>query len=242
MENSENNVQHLYTKGNFDDIIRRTENVHVLTMFCPMSDVGMEVLYEFVNENLSEYLDESQIGVFNKIPLLDMFLCFTNVLDFCKKKNISFDNLYSFWGIIQSFKNLHYLNIVFDFDLDDKRLLEAYEYMRGLDKTHSVEMIKRIYKVDEIEIILTNLFTQNVIDMLNKSFILNDIISNSCLEREYLIVFEYDEYVNYMDMFCSNLASELHQLDSNIPDYLLLFPKVISEAKPLVRLITKYPN
>ena len=151
--------------------------------------------------------------------------------------NISIDNIYSFWGVVQSFKNLKFLNLEFT---SDENVLYAYEYIRGKEKDKSFEIIQYIYKIEVIELVLSNMFTQNVIDMLNKVMMFDEIISNSYLEREFIIVFDYDDYISFMDMFATNNGMELTKLDDYIIDYLLLFPKIISNSKPTIRLLTNY--
>ena len=76
--------------------------------------------------------------------------------------------------------------------------------------------------------------------MLNKVMMFDEIISNSYLEREFIIVFDYDDYISFMDMFATNNGMELTKLDDYIIDYLLLFPKIISNSKPTIRLLTNY--
>ena len=86
------------------------------------------------------------------------------------------------------------------------------------------------------------MFTQNIIDMLNQVFMVTEIISNNYLEREFLMLFHYDDYVSFMNMFVNNNEDRLIKLDSNIIDYLLTFPKIISLNKPDIRIITNYED
>lgn len=234
MENKEE-TRHLYTKGDRDMIVKRCDSVHTITMYCPIQDEGIKLFRTNMFKSLNQYIDGEKLS---EVPMMDVFMCFMNTLNYCKLNKIAYDNLYSFWGMVQSFKNLHYMNIEFT---DDINVLTSYEFIRtSTDKSKSFEMIKYIYKVDVVEIILNNLFTQNIIDMINKVLMFDNIISNSYLEREFLICFQFEEYVHYMDMLCTNMSSELNRLDPNIIDYLILFPKIISDSKPTIRILTNY--
>ena len=69
----------------------------------------------------------------------------------------------------------------------------------------------------------------------------NEIISNSYLEREFLIEFEFDEYVSYINMFINNNKERLSMYDNDIMDYLRVFPSIIGDiSKPNIKLYTNY--
>lgn len=236
MENREENRQ-LYTKGDRDTVVKRCESVHTITMFCPILDEGIKLFRTEVFESLSPYIKDNRL---ENVPVMDVFMCFMDTLNFCKLHGIDFNNLYSFWGLVQSFQNLHYINLEFS---DDENLLNAYEYIRtSKDKSKSFDMVKLTYKVDVVELVLNNMFTQNVIDMINKVMMFDEILPNSYLDREFLSIFEFDYYINFMEMFCSNMGRELNELDTNIVDYLVLFPKIISDCKPNIRILTNYSD
>jgi hypothetical protein len=84
------------------------------------------------------------------------------------------------------------------------------------------------------------MFEMEIIDMLNKVMMFDEIIPNSYLERVFNIDFTFDEYVSYIEMFVHNNINTLNSLDKNIVEYLLSFPKIINRCKPNIRLITTY--
>ena len=168
------NKQHLYTKGDRETVIRRFDMIHTLTMFCPIVDEGIKIFKNNLLTCLTQYMEKKDY--FKQVPVMDVFVCFNKTLDYCKNNNISIDNIYSFWGVVQSFKNLKFLNLEFT---SDENVLYAYEYIRGKEKDKSFEIIQHIYKIEVIELVLSNMFTQNVIDMLNKVMMFDEIISNS---------------------------------------------------------------
>lgn len=229
------NEQHPYTKGNSDDIIKRVNMVHSITTYCPVNDKGVELFRLNLTKCLKQYMKTEY--KFKLIPVFDVFTCFTKTLENCKNNNIFIENLYSFWGIVQSFKYLKFISLEF---VDDKEILYSYEYIRGSSKNKSFENIQKIYKIDSIELVWSDMFTQDVIDIFNKTLMFYDIIPNSYLEREFLISFYYDDYISYMEMIANNNGIELDKMDTNIIDYLLLFPKIISINNPIIRILTNY--
>ena len=77
--------------------------------------------------------------------------------------------------------------------------------------------------------------------MINKHFIANEIISNSYLERDFLIMFDFDEYISYINMFIDNNEDRLSMYDNDIMDYLRVFPTIVGDiARPNIRLYTNY--
>ena len=85
------------------------------------------------------------------------------------------------------------------------------------------------------------MFDQKIIDLINKHLMSNEIISNSYLERDFLIEFEFDEYVSYINMFINNNKDRLSMYDIDIMDYLRVFPSIIGDiSKPNIKLYTNY--
>ena len=69
----------------------------------------------------------------------------------------------------------------------------------------------------------------------------NGIISNSYLEREFLIEFEFEEYISYINMFIENNIERLTMMDEDIKDYLRVFPTIIGDIfKPNIKIYTNY--
>ena len=56
-----------------------------------------------------------------------------------------------------------------------------------------------------------------------------------------LIAFDFDEYVSYINMFIDNNIDRLSMYDSDIVDYLRIFPSIIGDCfRPHIRLYTNY--
>ena len=135
---------------------------------------------------------------------------------------------------LKMFPKMKKINFVFT---DDPEIRKSYDLL--ISKKIS-EVKKYIYKVELLEIHLDDYFSQGIIDMLNKVFICNELIPNSYLDRKFSLTFTYDDYISFMDMFINNNRMNLNLLDSNICDYFRSFPKLITEQKPDIRLITNY--
>lgn len=225
----------LYTRGFKDEVVRRFDNIHTITIKCPRQDDSIRCFRAVMLSNLVGYMKSDT--EFKLVPTIDVFNCFMMSLDFCRENDLLMDNLYSFWGIVQSFKFLKYLNVEF---VDDDDVLDAYCTIREKNHDKSLEVIQKIYHVDTLEFILHNMFTQDVIDMLNKTFIFDGIIENDYHKREFMILFKFDDYMAFMEMFTHNNEMSLNNLDTNIIDYLITFPKLITQDKPVIRIITNY--
>ena len=110
-----------------------------------------------------------------------------------------------------------------------------------MNKSEVINELTNVYSIDVIEMFLGDMFDQKIIDLINKSFISNGIISNSYLERDFLIEFEFDEYISYINMFVDNNIDRFSMLDEDIMDYLRVFPYIIKDvSKPVIKLYTNY--
>ena len=134
------------------------------------------------------------------------------------------------------------MTVVFN---DNDELMDAYERLINLDSNEctkeDINELTNVYSINALEIYLSDMFDQEIIDFINKHFIYNGIISNSYLERDFLITFEFDEYISYINMLIENNIDRLSMYDENIADYLRVFPSIIGDtAKPDIRLYTNY--
>jgi hypothetical protein len=229
MENNESLDR--YTKGEPDSVIRRIEQVHTMTVNCPVQDEAFGCFKTFVDSHLSGYKD------YHQIPTIDLFSSFLTILNFCKDHDIDTKFFCGFGVILKTFTHLKYVTLVFT---DDENVYDAYKLLDNNDPDAQRESISLIYNIDVIEFRLYDMFEMEIIDMLNKVMMFDEIIPNSYLERVFNIDFTFDEYVSYIEMFVHNNINTLNSLDKNIVEYLLSFPKIINRCKPNIRLITTY--
>jgi hypothetical protein len=137
---------------------------------------------------------------------------------------------------------LKYISVIFS---DDEELRDTYERLISIDSNDTtgdiVNELTNIYSINSLEMYLGDMFDQDIIDLINKHFIANEIISNSYLERDFLITFEFDEYISYINMFIDNNEDRLSMYDNDIMDYLRVFPAIIGDiSRPDIRLYTNY--
>ena len=229
MDNNE-----FYTKGNPVEVITRIDQVHTITIYCPLSDVCVQNLKDCLEKKIKKYR-VSEL-TWKGVPAIDALNAFVMMVSYQQQMNIEADK--EIIGLLASslkmFPKMKKINFVFT---DDPEIRKSYDLL--ISKKIS-EVKKYIYKVELLEIHLDDYFSQGIIDMLNKVFICNELIPNSYLDRKFSLTFTYDDYISFMDMFINNNRMNLNLLDSNICDYFRSFPKLITEQKPDIRLITNY--
>jgi predicted CopG family antitoxin len=143
---------------------------------------------------------------------------------------------------MKTFDNLKYVNIEFKDDIELRDSYERLIHIKSTDENSDViNELRNVYSIDGLELYLGNMFDQDVVDLINKHFIANEIISNSYLERDFLITFKFNEYITYINMFIDNNMDRLSMYDSDIVDYLRMFPSIIVDgSNPNIKLYTNY--
>ena len=219
-----------YIKGNYEDIITRISQVHTITMFCPMSDHCVQGLKNTFAIMLAEY--KKNEDYWENVPTIDAL----NAFIFNDNMNRDYDSGI-FSVIVSSLKMFNRLKrINFQFT-DDEDILNSYKQIM---KNNIEGTTKYIYNVDVIEMNLSEMFSQMIIDMLNRIFICNEYLPNSYLDRKFMVDFKYDDYMSFMDMVINNNKETLDALDDKICDYFKSFPKLVMEQKPNIRVVTNY--
>lgn len=231
-----------YTKGDKNAIVTRINQVSSITLNVPTSDRGMDYLYDALISLCNHYVDENDGDKFLHIPAIDFYNIVIYVNKCCKEKEVNTDYIFSMMGIVRTFEKLKYISVVFS---DDVELRDSYEVLSNIDSDGGVNDVigelVNVYSIDTIDIYLVDIFDQKIIDLINMHFMSNGIISNSYLERDFLIEFEFDEYISYINMFIENNIDRLSMLDEDIMDYLRVFPSIIGDiAKPNIKLYTNY--
>ena len=220
-----------FTKGDRENILQRIGQVHTITIYCPLDDDGVLALWGSLGDVAQRY--RTDMYEWKNVPTFDALNAFIYLTNNC---NVGDKGII---GIIISslkmFNRLKYINFSFTDNPEIKESYDSFLNRRNGKKGY-------IYKVDRLELNLSEMFSQWVIDLLNRVFICNEIISNSYLERKFCIDFTYDDYMNFMDMFLTNNGSSFDSLDKNICEYFKSFPTLINEQKPDIRLITNYSD
>ena len=223
-----------YTKGDRDDVLSRIGQVHTITLFCPLNDFCVQGLMNTFEIMLPQY----KVGVdeWKNVPAIDALNAFIFSASFQENfTEINKDIVGVMISSLKMFKKLKLISFKFTFDEDIENT-----YRLLLQKNKKEKIKKYIYNVDLIEMNLSDMFSQRMIDMLNKIFICNSQIPNSYLDRKFELDFTYDDYNTFMSMFVNNNKEDLDKLDKNICDYIISFPKLVQEQKPRIRLLTNY--
>lgn len=223
-----------YTKGEREEITSRMNQVHTITLFCPISDLAVMSLQNSFEMILPKYKKSDVLWV--GVPSIDALNVFLFTTSYIKTQNldINLGMIEAMASSLKMFKKLKKINFCFT---DDKEIENSYNVLL---KRSNDKMKKCIYNVELLELNLSDMFSQTIIDLVNKIFMCNEIIPNSYLERKFHIDFNYDDYMTFMDMFIGNNKDNLDMLDNKICDYFRLFPPLVNEQKPSIRLITNY--
>lgn len=220
-----------YTKGDKEDIVSRIGQVHTITMFCPLNDMGVCVLKNFLSTMCPDYRVADDVWM--DVPTIDAlrtFLCASTLGDAEMDRSI----LGLIYSSLRMFKKLKLINFEFTYD---EEIENTYKLLLKKEKEG---INKYIYRVDVLEMNLSDMFSQWVIDLVNRVFICNEYISNSYLNKTFKIEFTFDEYTSFMNMFLSNNHDRLNALDNKICDYFMTFPKLVNTQKPNIRILTNY--
>lgn len=229
-----------YTKGDKNKIVTRIEQVSDITLYIPTTEKCMDYLYDSLMVLCNHYVDEND--VFTSIPNIDFYNVALYANKCCKENGVNAEYILAMISVMSSFDNLKHVSVVFK---DDVELKDSYERLINIDSDDGasdvINELTNIYSIDCIEMYLGDMFSQDIVDLINMHLISNDIISNSYLEREFLVTFEFDEYISYINMMVENNIDRLSMYDVDIPDYLRVFPAIIGDiAKPTIKLYTNY--
>ena len=229
MVNNQENANK-YVKGNRDSVLTRMDNVHSITVFCPINFESLDYLQECFNNMYPQY--KTNENKWSDVPCVDALRVFLIVVNQLGMNNSYPIDVVS--SVLKTFNKLKYIDFEF---VDDKDLMKSFDYkLWNTDK----ELHRKIYKIKKLEFNLSDMFSQDIIDIFNKVLMINEIIPNSYLDRKFEIDFSYNDYISYMDMFLGNNAPSLNMLNGNICDYFISFPQVIIEHQPDIKIITNY--
>ena len=231
-----------YTKGDKEKVMTRIEQVSDITLHIPSSERCMDYLYDSLMVLCNHYVDEDDGDLFLLIPAIDFYNVVLFANKCCKEKGVDTKYISAMMGVVSTFTKLKYISVVFR---DSNELRDSYERLINMDKdsviSDAITELTNIYSIDVLEMYLGDMLDQDIIDLINKHLISNEIISNSYLERDFLVMFRFDEYITYINMFIENNIDRLSMYDSDIMDYLRVFPSIIGDVfNPDIRLYTNY--
>lgn len=238
----------IFTKGDVNEVVKRLQFVNTIKVRCPINDTSILFFWGYMSSICQGYVQRNKIDdenfsldtySYNDVPVADVFDCFMRAIDRCKREIVDMECLCAFRALLFSFRHLKYVNIEF---IEGQELVDNFKLLNTGDIEKIYDVMDSIYKIEMLEFNLHDMFSQEIIDMLNKSFMIYDIIKNSYLEREFMILFSFDDYMTYMQMLINNNLNTFESMDENIIKYLQYFPKVMQLHKPDIKIITDYPT
>ncbi len=231
------NLTEMTNKTN-DPAIERVMQVYGLNINIPINDMTNFIVESLVgNTGVKPVVcdDKLCIPCIHSNDALNIILgCF----NYCHEIEGDTTVLTSILSVMNTFRNMRTISFTFSYDeslMDEYRKVVDTEY-----KGDKKESFNKIYDVTEMEIHLSDSLDRKIVDFLNRMFIFYGYIPNDYMKRRFYIEFEYDEYVNFMEMVFSNNKELAPQLGQNVVNFLILFPVIVMESKPKIRLVTNY--
>lgn len=220
-------------------VYQRMSQVYKLTLNVSLCDEATKVFYNSLIENLGIYPTfYTEKRCLCDIHANDVINVLMECFEYCSEKEYETNILTSVLCIFDIFKNLRLIS--FDFFEDDD-LVDVYKKVNDAEyKGDKTSLFNKIYNIDEIEIHLCDSLNRNIVDFLNNMFMFYGYIPNDYMKRRFYIDFEFDEYISFTDMIFSNNKELAKQMDANVINYLIMFPVVVVQSKPKIRIVTNY--
>lgn len=219
----------LFTKGEPKEIMNRMDNVHTIEIYCPVKYYDINMLQYYLEMISPGYRTEE--NVWTGVPVSDVLRNFVVAYSACGNEDTS--RLAIISGVLRSFKRLKYIDFKFVDNDDYDDVYNRKRFSKTDDET-------KIFKIKKLEFNLSDMFSQEIIDLFNKILMMDDIIFNDYLRRKFFIDFKYDEYISFVSMMISNNETSFDMMDENIRKYFTVFPEILIEQKPDIRVITNY--
>ena len=113
-----------YTKGDKDNVVTRIEQVSEITLYIPTFERCVDYLYDGLISLCNHYVDDDNGDKFKLIPAIDFYNVVLYITKCCKENDVDTTYISAMMGVVRSFTNLKYLNVVFKEDLG---LRDSYE-------------------------------------------------------------------------------------------------------------------
>ena len=227
------------TEINDVNVYQRMLQVYKLTLNVSLCDEATKVFYNSLIENLgihpTFYTEKRCLCDIHANDVINVLMeCF----EYCSEKEYETNILTSVLCIFDTFKNLRLIS--FDFFEDDD-LVDVYKNIINVEyKGDKSSLFNKIYNIDEIEIHLCDSLDKNIVDFLNNMFMFYGYIPNDYMKRRFFIDFEFDEYISFIQMIFSNDKDLATQMGVDVINHLIMFPVVVIQNKPKIRIVTNY--
>lgn len=217
----------------------RMLQVFELNLNIPIEDKASNLFYNSLLENIGVFPDvEPHKIVLNCLHTNDVINVLMGCFDYCHEKDYDTIVLTSILSVFGTFKNLRYITFTF---IEGSNLLENYEILGDSEyEGDKTDIFKDLYDIRRMEIHLCDSLDRSVVDFLNTMFIFYGYIPNDYMKRRFYIDFEFDEYTSFIQMIFSNNKELVKVVGVDVVNYLILFPKIVIEKKPRIRIVTNY--
>ena len=142
-------------------------------------------------------------------------------------------------GILNVYQNLQKITIV----VSNKKKYAELEnkLLSGKAKKDELpNLFSEFYSVEELELKLGDMFSQEVIDYINKYLIDIGIIENDYFERTFSLSMTYEEYISLFSMMINNNSDKVSKFGENFSNLLLLLPDKLIDGNPKINILTDY--
>jgi hypothetical protein len=217
----------------------RMLQVFELNLNIPVEDKASNLFYNSLLENIGIFPEvEPHKIVLNCLHTNDVINVLMGCFDYCHEKDYDTIVLTSILSVFSTFKNLRYITFTF---IEGSNLLENYEILGDSEyEGDKTDIFKDLYDIRRMEIHLCDSLDRSVVDFLNTMFIFYGYIPNDYMKRRFYIDFEFDEYTSFIQMIFSNNKELVKVVGVDVVNYLILFPKIVIEKKPRIRIVTNY--
>lgn len=242
-DNKEINEEVL-NEDSFDKIMVHLNHVDTILIDCPLDDECINNFFNRLrNYNVNFKVIEGDFYIEN-IHITDLLSVMMCIFKESEINSIKFDFLSIVLTIIQSFKNINFVSFRFSFD---NELTERYNILIRKSNSQSNEgllgsfgeIVSKIYHIKRLKIVMSDLFSQDIIDDFNKNMMFDGILPNDYLNRVFEINFEFDEFMSYME-FIFNDCTMFEKYGTECFESILTYPSIYMKDKPEISYITNY--
>ena len=232
-----------YVKVNVNGVVSRVKQVVKIKMFIPTdSSFTQDFFLPIMKKNKVKGKKSSSDVLFENLNAKDL----SNIMlvkehgDEVDSSDIEKEPIKMILlGILNVYQNLQKITIV----VSNKKKYAELEnkLLSGKAKKDELpNLFSEFYSVEELELKLGDMFSQEVIDYINKYLIDIGIIENDYFERTFSLSMTYEEYISLFSMMINNNSDKVSKFGENFSNLLLLLPDKVIDGNPKINILTDY--
>ena len=232
-----------YVKVNVNGVVSRVKQVVKIKMFIPTdSSFTQDFFLPIMKKNKVKGKKSSSDVLFENLNAKDL----SNIMlvkehgDEVDSSDIEKEPIKMILlGILNVYQNLQKITIV----VSNKKKYAELEnkLLSGKAKKDELpNLFSEFYSVEELELKLGDMFSQEVIDYINKYLIDIGIIENDYFERTFSLSMTYEEYISLFSMMINNNSDKVSKFGENFSNLLLLLPDKLIDGNPKINILTDY--